>query len=106
MFDHTCNFRIHPEGVDLEELELSFIDFGVEEVFKDEDGVLLYAPFQSFGTIQKELENQNMEILSSGFERIPQVTKTLSPEEATDVEKLLELIENDDDVQNVYHNMA
>ncbi|MCB0375978.1 MAG: YebC/PmpR family DNA-binding transcriptional regulator, partial [Sinomicrobium sp.] len=105
MFDHSCNFRIAPEGIDMEDLELSFIDFGVEEVFKDEDGILLYAPFHSFGTIQKELENRGIAILSSGFERIPQLTKTLDPEAAADVEKLLELIENDDDVQNVYHNM-
>ena len=105
MFDHTCNFRINPEGIDPEELELEFIDFGVEEVFVDEDGILLYAPFESFGAIQKELENREIEILSSGFERIPQVTKTLSEEQTADVEKLLEKIEEDDDVQNVFHTM-
>lgn len=105
MFDHTCNFRIPVEGIDLEELELDMIDFGVEEVFEDEDGVMIYAPFESFGAIQKELESREIEILSSGFERIPQVTKELSAEEAEDVEKLLEKIEEDDDVQNVYHTM-
>ncbi|MEZ2414792.1 YebC/PmpR family DNA-binding transcriptional regulator [Muriicola sp. E247] len=105
MFDHTCNFRIPSEGIDLEELELDMIDFGVEEVFEDEDGIMIYAPFESFGAIQKELESREIEILSSGFERIPQVTKDLSPEEAEDVEKLLEKIEEDDDVQNVYHTM-
>ncbi|WP_010227670.1 YebC/PmpR family DNA-binding transcriptional regulator [Gillisia marina] len=105
MFDHTCNFRINAEGHDAEELELELIDFGAEEVFEDEDGILIYAPFESFGAIQKELENRNIEILSSGFERIPQVTKKLSPEEAADVEKLLERLEEDDDVQNVYHTM-
>ncbi|MGD2005151.1 MAG: YebC/PmpR family DNA-binding transcriptional regulator, partial [Flavobacteriaceae bacterium] len=72
MFDHTCNFRIAAEGLDPEELELEFIDFGVEEVFVDEDGILLYAPFENFGAVQKELENRNLEILSSGFDRIPQ----------------------------------
>ncbi|MEY8019982.1 YebC/PmpR family DNA-binding transcriptional regulator [Muriicola sp. SD30] len=105
MFDHTCNFRIPAEGIDLEELELDMIDFGVEEVFEDEDGIMIYAPFESFGAIQKELESREIEILSSGFERIPQVTKELSAEEAEDVEKLLEKIEEDDDVQNVYHTM-
>ena len=105
MFDHTCNFRINAEGIDPEELELEMIDFGAEEVFVDEDGILIYAPFESFGAIQKELESRNIEILSSGFERIPQVTKELSPEEQADVEKLLEKIEEDDDVQNVYHTM-
>lgn len=105
MFDHTCNFRIPAEGLDVEELELEFIDFGAEEVFMDDDGILIYAPFESFGAIQKELEERKIEILSSGFERIPQVTKSLSEEEETDVEKLLEKIEEDDDVQNVYHTM-
>ena len=81
MFDHTC------------------------KVFADEDGILIYAPFESFGAIQKELESRNIEILSSGFERIPQVTKELTPEEQADVEKLLEKIEEDEDVQNVYHTM-
>ena len=105
MFDHTCNFRIDAEGVDPEELELEFIDFGAEEVFVDDDGILIYAPFESFGAIQSELESRNIEILSSGFERIPQVTKKLTEEQAEDVEKLLEKIEEDDDVQNVYHTM-
>ena len=105
MFDHTCNFRIPSEGWDAEEIELEFIDFGVEEVFVDDDGMLLYAPFESYGNIQKELENRNIEILSSGFERIPQVTKKLDTSAQEDVEKLLEKIEDDDDVQNVYHTL-
>ena len=105
MFDHTCNFRIKGEGIDAEELELEFIDFGAEEVFDDEDGILIYAPFESFGVIQKELEDREIEILSSGFERIPTTTKKLSEEEVADVEKLIEKIEEDDDVQNVYHTM-
>lgn len=105
MFDHTCNFRINPQDMDIEELELELIDHGLEEIFEDEDGILIYAPFESFGDIQSFLEEKNIEILSSGFDRIPQVTKKLSPEEAADVEKLLERIEEDDDVQNVYHTM-
>jgi len=105
MFDHTCNFRIPAQDIDPEELELEFIDFGAEEVFEDEDGIHIYAPFESFGAIQKELEGRAIEILSSGFERIPQVTKKLDAEQIADVEKLLEKIEEDDDVQNVYHTM-
>lgn len=105
MFDHTCNFRISAEGMDLEELELELIDHGVDEIFEDEDGVLIYAPFESFGSIQSYLEENNIEILSSGFERIPQVTKKIDAEQAADVEKLLEKLEEDDDVQNVYHTM-
>ena len=105
MFDRTCNFRINPEGIDPEELELEFIDFGVEEVFSDEDGVLLYGPFENFGSIQKELENREFEILSSGFERISQTLTKLNAEQVEEVEKLIEKLEEDDDVQNVYHNM-
>ena len=105
MFDHVCNFRIDPEGIDMEELELELIDFGVEEIFEDEDGVLIYAPFESFGDIQSYLEDRDIEIRSSGFEHIPQVTKKISSEQAEEVEKLLEKIEEDDDVQNVYHTM-
>jgi YebC/PmpR family DNA-binding regulatory protein len=114
MFDHTCNFKIKGDHLDLEELELELIDFGVEEVFEDTDeddsgneitSVMIYAPFESFGSIQSYLEDNNIEILSSGFERIPQVTKKLTAEQMEDVEKLLEKIEEDDDVQNVYHTM-
>ncbi|GEQ86278.1 putative transcriptional regulatory protein [Patiriisocius marinistellae] len=114
MFDHTCNFKVKAEGLDLEELELELIDEGVEEIFEDTDenadgetetSVVIYAPFESFGNIQAYLESNNIEILSSGFERIPQVTKKLNEEEMADVEKLLEKLEDDDDVQNVYHTM-
>jgi YebC/PmpR family DNA-binding regulatory protein len=106
MFDHTCNFRIPAAGQDIDELELEMIDFGVEEIFAaDEEGILMYAPFESFGAIQKELESRGLEILSSGFDRIPQVTKELTPEQVADVEKLLEKIEEDDDVMNVFHTM-
>ena len=105
MFDHTCNFRINADGLDPEDVELEFIDFGAEEVFADDDGILIYAPFESFGAIQAELESREIEILSSGFERIPQVTKALTPEHAADVEKLLEKLDDNDDVQNVYHTM-
>jgi len=105
MFDHTCNFRINADGLDPEDIELEFIDFGAEEVFADDDGILIYAPFESFGAIQAELEKRKLEILSSGFERIPQVTKQLTTEQIADVEKLLEKLDEDDDVQNVYHTM-
>jgi len=104
MFDHSCNFKIDP-SLDVEEIELEFIDYGVEEVFKDEEGIYLYAPFLCFGLIQKELEKRNFEIISSGFERIPQVLKSLSGDAQKEVLQLLEKIEDDDDVQNVYHSM-
>lgn len=106
MFDHTCNFTLNKENIeDLEELELELIDFEVEEVFDDEEGVIIYAPFEQFGSLQSYFEENNIEILSSGFERIPTTTKELNAEEQEDVEKLLERLEEDDDVQNVYHSM-
>ena len=105
MFDHTCNFKIKNNNIDLENLELYLIDFGVEEVFKEEDGILIYGPFDSFGEIQKALESMDKEIISSGFDRIPKTIKKVSEEEKIEIEKLLEKIENDDDVQNIFHNM-
>lgn len=107
MFDHTCNFTVKKEGisVDMEELELALIDFDVEEVFVDDEGVVVYAPFEQFGAIQAFFEENSVEIISSGFERIPTSTTKLSREQQTDVEKLLERLEEDDDVQQVYHSM-
>lgn len=114
MFDHKCHFRIPAEGHDIEELELELIDFGAEEVFLDEadeddensvDGIMIYAEFSHYGDLQKALEDMNIEILSSGFEYIPQVQKDVTPEQREDVEKLLEKLEDDDDVNQVYHTM-
>ncbi len=107
MFDHTCNFRVDAAALkmELEEFELELIDFDVEEVFEDEDGILIYAPFEQFGAIQSYLEENDLEILSSGFERISTTTKKLNEEEQSDVEKLLERLEEVDDVQNVYHSI-
>lgn len=107
MFDHTCNFRVKTEDIkiDLEEFEFELIDFDVEEVFEDDDGLLIYAPFEQYGAIQNYLEENNIKILSSDFERIPTSTKKLSTNEQADVEKLLEKLEEEDDVQNVYHSM-
>lgn len=107
MFDHTCNFRINPEGknLNMEELELELIDFEVEEVFQDEDGIMIYAPFEQYGNIQKYLEEAELEILSSGFERIPQTTTAITDEQREEVEKILDKLEELDDVQQVYHSM-
>ena len=106
MFDHICNFKVKKQDLDIEDLELELIDFGVEELFVEEDEILIYAPFDCFGVIQSELEKRKITINSSGFDRIPNVTKEINEEEIADIEKLLEKIENDDDVQNVYHTMS
>ncbi|PID68624.1 MAG: YebC/PmpR family DNA-binding transcriptional regulator [Flavobacteriales bacterium] len=107
IFEHVVNFRINTDNlpVDLETLELELIDFEVDEMFEAEDGLMIYAPFEQFGAIQSYLEENNIEILSSEFERIPTSTKKLSEEQKADVEKLLDLLEEEDDVNNVYHNM-
>lgn len=109
MFDHVVNFKVKEDtlDMDLEEFEMEMIDFEVEEVFTDEEdnSVMLYAPFEQFGSIQKYLEENNIEILSSEFERIPTTTTVLSDEQKEDVNKLLERLEEDDDVNTVYHSM-
>ena len=105
MFDRVCNFTIKTD-VDLEEVELDFIDFGVDEVMKDDDGdVVLYSSFENYGSIQKEIESRNIEIISSEFERIPKQMKELNEELKKEVNILIEKIEEDDDVQTVFHNM-
>ena len=107
MFEHKCHFKIAAGEIDVEEFELEMIDYGVEEIFKDEDEdvIMLYGEFNEFGNISRGLDEKGIEILESGTEYIPTTTKELNEEEQKDVEKLLERMEEDDDVQNVYHNM-
>lgn len=106
MFDHICHFQVKSEGLDLEELEFELIDFGAEEIVADEESIQIYGSFESYGTLQNALEEKSIEIISSGFDRMPQNTIALSPEQVADVEKLLEKLEDDDDINNVYHTMA
>ena len=114
MFDHKCVFRIKSDKpVDMDELELELIDFGGEEVFKETDEesgqetIVIYGDYTAFGTLQKYIEENGYQLVSGAFERIPNGDlKELSPEAKEEVEKLIEKIENDDDVQNVYTNMA
>lgn len=106
MFDHICNFTVKGEGLDIEELELELIDYGADEMFEEEGNVVVYAPFGEFGHLQKYFEDNHIEIISSGFDRIPQVTKTLTEEQQADIDKLLEKIEEDDDVQNVFTTIS
>ncbi len=106
MFDHTCFFNIEKGENDLEELELELIDFGADEIFEEEDGIMIYAKFSDYGNLQKAIEEKGLEVINSGFDRIPMDTKSLSEEDEADVDKLLEKLEEDDDVQNVFHNMV
>ena len=105
MFDHKSVFKIKAkEDMDLESLELELMDFDAE--LDNEDGeIMIYGPFEGFNNIQKYLEDSGFEIESSEFERIPTDTKELTAEERADMDKLLEKLEDDEDVQNVYHNM-
>ncbi len=106
MFERKCYFRIPASVVsNIEEFEFELIDFGAEEVFIEEDEVVIYANFTDFGSIQKALEEKHIEIKSSGFERIPTDTKELTAEQQEEVNKLIERIEEDDDVQFVFTNM-
>jgi YebC/PmpR family DNA-binding regulatory protein len=107
MFERKCSFQVEAkEGIDLEELELELIDYGVEEVFAEEDTIMIFAEFSNFGPIQKYLEEKEFNIKSFRFERIPNETKALTDEQMADVEKLIDKLEEDDDVSNVFHNIA
>ena len=118
MFDHKCVFRIKEDPakpIDVEALELELIDFGAEEVFKqeieDEDGnvtveICIYGDYTAYGAIQKYIEENGYELISGGFERIPNVDlKDVTPEQRATLDKLTGLLEDDEDVTNVYTTM-
>ena len=105
LFNHLCFFQIRDEGLDIEELELDLIDFGVIDLSKSESEISITAKFENFGSLQRELERRKFDITSSEFEREAITLKDLSEDEIIKVEKLINMIDEDDDVQNVYHNM-
>ena len=117
MFDRKCTFRVkEKEGVDLEELELELIDYGVEELFEqvevDKDDnetkvIVIYGDPTSYGSIQKYIEENGYELISGGFEQIPNVDlKEVTPEQRATLDKLTGLLEDDEDVTNVYTTLA
>ncbi len=118
MFDHKCVFRIKEDPakpIDIDELELELIDYGAEEVFKqeveDEDEnvtveISIYGDYTAYGAIQKFIEENGYDLISGGFERIPNVDlKDVTPEQRATLEKLTNLLEDDEDVTNVYTTM-
>ena len=116
MFDRKCTFRVkEKEGVDLEELELELIDFGVEELFRqeeeDKDGnvtpvIVMYGDYSAYGQIQKYIEENGYELISGGFEQIPNVDlKDVTDEQRATLDKLTGMLEDDEDVTNVYTTM-
>ena len=115
MFDHKCVFRIKEDPakpIDIEELELELIDYGAEEVFKqeveDEDEnvtveITIYGDYSSYGQIQKYIEEAGYDLISGGFEQIPNVDlKDVTAEQRAMLDKLTGLLEDDEDVTNVY----
>ena len=106
LFQHKCVFHIvKKDDMDLESLELELIDYGVDELEKDENEIILYGDFSENSNIQKYLEDAGYEIASAEFVRIPNDTKEVTAEQREQIEKLIERIEEDEDVQNVFHNM-
>ena len=117
MFDHKCVFKIkYQEGLDIDELQLALCDCDddpevfIEEV-EDKDGeitkdVVIYGAYESYGAIQKYIEDHGYELVSGGFERIPNVDlKDVTPEQRETLDKLTGLLEDDDDVTNVYSTL-
>lgn len=112
MFDRKSVFHFKSDKpYDLEELELEMIDYGVEEIFEeeDEDGnktICVYGEFTSFNEIQKYIEENGFELVSAEFTRLPNTELVdLTPDQRAEVDKLVEKIEEDDDVQNVFTNL-
>ena len=108
IFDRKAVFtfsEIHVE-MDLEELEMELIDAGLEELENDEGTLTVTTDFSNFSNMQKQLESMNLELESSELQRFPNNIKTLVGEEAKSVLKLIDKLEEDEDVQNVFHNMA
>ncbi len=111
LFDHKSVFKIKPKADEsLEDLELELIDYGVDELVDDVDDddneiIVLYGGFEDYSSIQNYLESNGFEIVSSEFVRIPNDLKEVSAEQRDAINRLLEKIEEDEDVQNVFHNM-
>jgi len=107
MFDRKAVFQFEAyEGMDLEELQLELIDAGLEEVEQNEDTVYVYGDYTSFGTLSHALEELKIEVKKSSLQRIPTSAVEFSEEQLEDIEKLLDKIEEDDDVQQVFTNIA
>jgi YebC/PmpR family DNA-binding regulatory protein len=105
MFTRLGQFKINKEGLDVEELELELIDHGLQELRVEDDQFLLFCAFEDYGALQKALEDKGIEVQEAQLVRIPTHTKELSDAEVDDVIRLIDKMEEDDDVINVFHNM-
>lgn len=106
MFERKGIFKFDPSKIDLDELELDLIDGGAEDIQKDEEEVIIYTKFTDFGHMQKFLESKKLEPKSSELQYIPTTTKELSEAQQDEVMECITALEADEDVQNVYHNLA
>jgi YebC/PmpR family DNA-binding regulatory protein len=106
LFDHKCVFKVSAATVaDPDELELELIDFGADEIFAEDDAIIIYGSFESYHKIQSYLDEHSIEIVSGEFVRIPVDTKDVTEEQRETLNKMIERFEEDDDVTNVYTNM-
>lgn len=106
MFNHMGEFKIKNEGLNIEELELELIDFGLEEIGEDSEGnIIIRTPFNEFGNMSKALEEKGINVITAELTRIPTTTVELPEDQANEVLKLVDHLEQDDDVQKVYHNL-
>lgn len=106
MFDRKAVFEFEkPEGLDLEELEFELIDAGLKEIEVDEETVYLYGDYTSFGDLSTALEEKEIDVQNSNLKRIPTSPVEFSDEQMEDIEKLLDKLDEDDDVQAVYTNV-
>jgi len=106
LFNRVCFFNVNGAEQDPEELELELIDYGAEEIEIDGETIIITAPFGSFGGLQKKIEEMELEIEESGFDRVPTTTSELNEDQTQEVEKLIEKLEENEDVQNVFHTMS
>ena len=106
MFDRKGVFKFDPSKLNLDEFELDLIDAGAEDIQKDEEEIIVYTKFTEFGHMQKFLESKNLVAKSSELQYIPNTTKELSEAQQDEVMECVTALEEDDDVQNVYHNLA
>jgi YebC/PmpR family DNA-binding regulatory protein len=105
IFERKAVFRVNAEGLNIEELELELIDYGAEEIEQDENEIIIFTEFEDFGKMQKALEEKGLNIISSDFERYPLSYAKVTKEQEAEVMKMIDKMEEDDDVNTVYHNM-
>ncbi len=106
MFKHVGVFKIKTPASAIDELELTLIDFGLEEFEQDGEEITLQCSFSTFGSMQKVLEEQGVEVISAGAEWLPSSTVSLDEAKEVELKELIEELEEDDDVQHVFHNLG